>query len=267
MHLIEIGALGLPRAIEEYQRGDRYPVEVNFPDENRASFRFLEVVPAEVMERLGQEAPFTRLSWADGRLTFTGQMTYRDMTLLREASEDGEYRRAVFNLYRMRQPSGQLIDVAGWESLAQRFSDGPRTGCIVRGFQRSGLIVQLDDGPIASLDAETASDRQVSIGETLEVTVVAIDRQRRRIVLSSAEGDPLAKYSPEQDVSGRITGKKPFGLFVEIEPGVRGLVHSTEMMDSDWTTEVNEQIRVRILSINSDRTLRLSRKSLGGQSS
>ncbi len=72
-------------------------------------------------------------------------------------------------------------------------------------------------------------------GERLTVKVVAIEKDGKRIALSAKQvtGDPWARigdrFASGQTVSGTVTRLAPFGAFVEIAPGVEGLVHLSEM--------------------------------------
>ena len=81
----------------------------------------------------------------------------------------------------------------------------------------------------------------VKIGDKVRVEVLDMDLERERINLSMKKLAPnpwdnvLANYSIGQKVSGRVTNLTPFGAFVEIEPGLEGLIHVSEM---SWTKRV-----------------------------
>ena len=80
----------------------------------------------------------------------------------------------------------------------------------------------------------------VKIGDKLEVVVMKIDRDRNRVALSlkALTQDPWEKIEDRFPVStvhkGRVANIMPYGLFVELEPGVEGLVHVTEI---SWTRQ------------------------------
>ena len=83
-----------------------------------------------------------------------------------------------------------------------------------------------------------AADEVLSLGDVIRAKVLSIDKKETgqvRIALSrkQAEGDPWEnisdKLQPGAIVSGKVTRLAPFGAFVEILPGVEGLVHLSEM--------------------------------------
>ncbi len=81
----------------------------------------------------------------------------------------------------------------------------------------------------------------LSIGDKVKVEVLDMDLEHERINLSMKKlmSDPwesvLDKYTLGQKVSGNITNLTPFGAFVEVEPGLEGLIHVSEM---SWTKRV-----------------------------
>ena len=115
----------------------------------------------------------------------------------------------------------------------------------------------------------------LSIGETVKVKVLDIDRDRQRISLGlkQTQEDPwqtvLNSYGPGSSLSGKVTKVVAFGAFVEIVPGVEGLVHISELADHHVETpsEVvtpGEEVRVKILEIDEERRrISLSIKRVG----
>ncbi len=81
----------------------------------------------------------------------------------------------------------------------------------------------------------------LELGQKVQVEVLDMDLERERINLSmkSLKGDPweqvLANYHIGQRVGGKVTNITPFGAFVEIESGLEGLIHVSEM---SWTKRV-----------------------------
>jgi len=95
-------------------------------------------------------------------------------------------------------------------------------------------------------------------GDEVEVFVLGVDHDRQRISLGLKQILPspwqLAadKYSVGQIVNGRVVRIVPFGAFVQIEPGVEGLVHISQLADYrvekvDDVVQVNDEIPVKIL--------------------
>jgi small subunit ribosomal protein S1 len=118
----------------------------------------------------------------------------------------------------------------------------------------------------------------LEIGETVRVKVLDIDRDRQRISLGlkQTQEDPwqrvLDSYGPGDVLEGKVTKVVAFGAFVEIVPGVEGLVHISELAEhhvespSD-VVEPGGEVRVRILEIDEERrriSLSIKRVSEGG---
>jgi small subunit ribosomal protein S1 len=116
----------------------------------------------------------------------------------------------------------------------------------------------------------------LEIGQTVRVKVLDIDRERQRISLGlkQTQEDPwqrvLDSYSPGDVLEGKVTKVVAFGAFVEIVPGVEGLVHISELAEHhvESPSEVVEpgaQVRVRILEIDEERRrISLSIKRVNG---
>jgi small subunit ribosomal protein S1 len=104
----------------------------------------------------------------------------------------------------------------------------------------------------------------LSVGETVRVKVLDIDRERQRISLGlkQTQEDPwrrvLDEYKPGDALEGKVTKVVAFGAFVEIVPGVEGLVHISELAEHhvENPSEVvspGDQVWVRILEIDENR--------------
>ena len=104
----------------------------------------------------------------------------------------------------------------------------------------------------------------VKVGDQVEVEVLDVDLQRERISLGLKQTteDPWVKlvesYPQGSIVDGKVTKTVPFGAFVELENGVEGLVHISEMSPKhiDAPTQVvhaGDQVKVKVMEINSER--------------
>src|SRR4051794_19476409 len=117
----------------------------------------------------------------------------------------------------------------------------------------------------------------VSIGDTVRVKVLDIDRDRQRISLGlkQTQEDPwqrvLNEYKEDDVVEGKVTKIVAFGAFVQILPGVEGLVHISELAQHhvESPAEVirpGDELKVMILEVDdSRRRLSLSVKRVEGQ--
>jgi small subunit ribosomal protein S1 len=104
----------------------------------------------------------------------------------------------------------------------------------------------------------------VSVGETVRVKVLDIDRDRQRISLGlkQTQEDPwtrvLNEYKQGDALEGKVTKVVAFGAFVEIVPGVEGLVHISELADHHVESpgevvQPGQEVWVRILEIDEAR--------------
>ena len=117
----------------------------------------------------------------------------------------------------------------------------------------------------------------LSIGSTVSVKVLDIDRQRQRISLGlkQTQEDPWQRvvdtYNIGDELEGTVTKVVTFGAFVEILDGVEGLVHISELAQHHVENpreiiQPGDQVRVKILEIDSERRrLSLSIKRVEGQ--
>jgi small subunit ribosomal protein S1 len=118
----------------------------------------------------------------------------------------------------------------------------------------------------------------LEIGQTVQVKVLDIDRDRQRISLGlkQTQSDPwqqvLDTYNEGDVVDGKVTKVVTFGAFVEILPGVEGLVHISELAQHhvENPREVvaqGQDVKVQILEVDAERRrLSLSMKRVeGGQ--
>ncbi len=86
-----------------------------------------------------------------------------------------------------------------------------------------------------------------AVGDEVEVTVLKFDRQAERVSLgykqrlSDPWGEVIQKFAPGTKVKGKVVSITDYGAFVELDPGVEGLVHISEM---SWTQRVKHPSKV-----------------------
>ncbi len=105
----------------------------------------------------------------------------------------------------------------------------------------------------------------VQMGDSLELKVLNYDREGQKVSLGMKQLVPnpwegiAEKYPPDQRFTGKVTNIVDYGAFVELEPGVEGLVHISEM---SWTRKlrhpsqmvhVGDEVDVVILSVDAER--------------
>ena len=83
----------------------------------------------------------------------------------------------------------------------------------------------------------------LTVGQEIEVIVIGIDKDKERVSLGLKQktrnpwDDVVAKYPKGTHVSGKVVNLMPYGAFVEIETGIEGLIHVSEM---SWTKRINK---------------------------
>lgn len=165
------------------------------------------------------------------------------------------------------------------EVLLEKLEVGATVEGKISRFAPFGAFMELDsavEGMIhlseLSWSRVGAPDEAVSLGDTVRAKVLSIsknDKGQVRISLSrkQAEGDPWLDVSQKLEagtvVQGKVVRLAPFGVFVEVLPGIEGLVHISEL---SWTKRVTkpeeivqagDSIAVKIKDINSE-TRRIS---------
>ena len=103
----------------------------------------------------------------------------------------------------------------------------------------------------------------VSVGQEIDVKILKLDRERDRISLSYKATQPKLwdiageKYVPGTVVTGKVVRILPYGAFVELEPGLDGMVHisqcaPTRIEKVEDAVNVGDEIRVKILSVDTE---------------
>ncbi len=140
-------------------------------------------------------------------------------------------RRAILEETRAEQRSGLILTLTEGQSV-----DG-----VVKNITDYGAFVDLGgiDGLLHVTDMSYKRvghpSEVLNIGDTVKVQIVRINRETQRISLGmkQLESDPwdgaAAKYTVGQKATGRVTNITDYGAFVELEAGVEGLVHVSEM--------------------------------------
>ena len=155
-------------------------------------------------------------------------------------------------------------------TLLEEVKPGDRRRGQVKNITDYGAFVDLDglDGLLHITDMSWGRiqhpSEMVKQGEELEVVIIEIDRDRERVSLglkqlSDNPWDRIEeKYPVGATISGKVVNLVPYGAFIEIEEGVEGLVHVTEL---SWTKRISkpgevlrigEEIKAVILGIQKD---------------
>ncbi len=157
------------------------------------------------------------------------------------------------------------------EQLLDRLQEGAVVKGVVKNLTDYGAFVDLGgiDGLLHITDMAWKRVRHpsevVNVGDELDVRVLKFDRERNRVSLGLKQlgEDPWVAISRRYPSGTRIIGKvsnvTDYGCFVELEPGVEGLVHVSEM---DWTNknvnpskvvQVGDEVEVMVLDVDEER--------------
>ena len=157
------------------------------------------------------------------------------------------------------------------DSLLSNLQEGQIIKGVVKNLTDYGAFVDLGgvDGLLHITDIAWKRVKHPSevlkIGDEIEAKVLRFDRERNRVSLGLKQlgDDPwvdLARRYPEgARLFGKVTNITDYGAFVEIEPGVEGLVHVSEM---DWTNknihpskvmQLGDEVEVMVLDIDTER--------------
>ena len=137
-----------------------------------------------------------------------------------------------------------------WAEAAARFSRGAEVEGTVSGFAEFGAFVSVAEGVEGLIHVSEMSwttkvkhpSEVLKVGETVKAQVLQVDAEHRRLSLGLRQlqqnpWEALAEKFPEgSTVHGTIRRITDFGMFVELEPGIDGLVHVSEL---SWTGKVN----------------------------
>ncbi|ADD79752.1 30S ribosomal protein S1 [Candidatus Riesia pediculicola] len=156
-------------------------------------------------------------------------------------------------------------------SLLESLKEGIEVPGIVKNLTDYGAFIDLGgvDGLLHITDISWKRVKHpseiVKIGDNIKVKVLKFDKDKSRVSLGLKQLgiDPwkgiLEKYSPGKKIVGKVTNITDYGCFVEIEEGIEGLVHVSEI---DWTkrnihpskiVNIGEEIKVMILDIDEKR--------------
>ncbi|MAT52577.1 MAG: 30S ribosomal protein S1, partial [Porticoccaceae bacterium] len=175
------------------------------------------------------------------------------------------------NVVVSRRAVMEAVNSAEREELLANLEEGAVLKGIVKNLTDYGAFVDLGgiDGLLHITDMSWKRIKHpseiVNVGDEIEVKVLKFDRERNRVSLGLKQmgEDPWAdiklRYPENSKVKARVTNLTDYGCFAELEDGVEGLVHVSEM---DWTNknihpskvvQVGDEVDVMILDIDEER--------------
>jgi small subunit ribosomal protein S1 len=169
-----------------------------------------------------------------------------------------------------------------WDVIAERYPEGTKIEGKIRNVTDFGIFVGIDEGIDGLVHISDISWTQrikhpgdfYKKGQTVQAVVLNIDKENERFSLGIKQmaEDPWEtvpeRYPPGAKVSGKVSSITDFGVFLEIEEGIEGMIHVSELSKDrvssphDFTKEAAELSAI-VLKVNKkDKKIALSIKSL-----
>lgn len=288
-----VGQQVLAKIIEVHRKKERIILSrraVLEEEQKRAKEAFLKSLePGQEVEGVVADVTefgaFVNLGPVDG-LVHRSEITWGRLNHPKEVIRKGQKVRAkVLSV----DPEKERINLSikalipnPWTTAAEKYPVGSRVRGKVVGLTPFGAFVEVEPGLEGLIHISELSwtkrprhpSEVLKEGEEVEAVVLRIDPGERRLSLGLKQTQPdpwqalVEKYPPGSVVKGRVTGITEFGVFVEIEPSMEGLVHVSEL---DHTRVENpallfkkgEEMEVVLLNIDPvEQRISLSRKRL-----
>ena len=168
-----------------------------------------------------------------------------------------------------------------WDQVASKYPPGTMIEGTVRNLTNYGAFIEIEEGIDGLLHISDMSwtrkighpNEVLEKGQRVSCQVLNVDQDRKRIALGLKqlredpwETDIPNRYEPSDVVKGKVTKLTNFGVFVELEPGLEGLLHISELADHkvdspEEVVKVGDEIEVKILRVDrGERKIGLSRK-------
>ncbi|HJZ55459.1 MAG TPA: 30S ribosomal protein S1 [Gemmataceae bacterium] len=170
-----------------------------------------------------------------------------------------------------------------WGEVAKKYPPGTVITGTVRNLTNYGAFIEIEEGIDGLLHVSDMSwvrkvsnpSEVVQKGQKITCQVLSVDQERKRVALGLKqmandpwEGDIPGRYKPGQKVKGKVTKLTNFGVFVELEQGLEGLLHISELSDAkiespEEVVKVGDEVEVKVLRVDAkDRKIGLSMKNV-----
>ncbi len=212
------------------------------------------------------------ISWEKGRKSAKDKFQPGDTVTCQVVEIDQERKRLGLSLKHLaRDP---------WTDTASKYPVGSRHKGTVKQLRDFGAIIQLDEftdgllhvGDLSWTERPKHPGEVVSEGQEVEVVILNLDAAKRRLSLGLKQltGSPYEQFVAANPVgsvaTGRVTRIERFGAFVELLPGLEGLIHiselDTERVDTpERVVRIGEEVSVKVLGFEAGKKrISLSRK-------
>ncbi|MGR9086916.1 MAG: 30S ribosomal protein S1 [Gammaproteobacteria bacterium] len=256
----------------------RAVVEKEYSEEREELLKTLEegAIVTGVVKNLTDYGAFIDLGGIDGLLHIT-DMAWRRVRHPSECVEIGQEIKVKVLKYDKEKNRVSLgmkqMGEDPWQNIARRYPAGTRVFGKVNNLTDYGCFVEIEEGVeglvhVSEMDWTNKNvnpSKLVQLGDEVEVMVLEIDEERRRISLGmkQCKVNPWDEFAATHNKGDKITGKiksiTDFGIFIGLEGGIDGLVH---MSDISWADDgetlvrdfkKGDELETVILAVDSER--------------
>ncbi len=229
-----------------------------------------------IVKNLTDYGAFLDLGGVDGLLHIT-DMAWKRVKHPSEIVAIGdeiEVRVLKFDKEKTRVSLGlKQLDDDPWRDIDRRYPEGTHIFGKVTNIADYGCFVEIEEGieglvHVSEMDwtnKNVSPAKIVSLGDEVEVMILDIDEERRRISLGmkQCKANPWDDFATTHDKGSEVTGTiksiTDFGIFVGLEGGIDGLVHLSDLSWSDTGEEAvrsykkGDELRAMVLSVDAER--------------
>ncbi|MEQ1544077.1 30S ribosomal protein S1 [Methyloglobulus sp.] len=257
----------------------RAVVEKEYSAEREELLKTLEegAIVTGVVKNLTDYGAFIDLGGIDGLLHIT-DMAWRRVRHPSECVEIGQEIKVKVMKYDKEKNRVSLgmkqMGEDPWQNIARRYPAGSRAFGKVNNLTDYGCFVEIEEGVeglvhVSEMDWTNKNvnpSKLVQLGEDVEIMILEIDEERRRISLGmkQCKTNPWDEFAATHNKGDKITGKiksiTDFGIFIGLDGGIDGLVH---MSDISWAEDGGEasarefkkgdELETVILAVDSER--------------
>ncbi len=256
----------------------RAVVEKEYSAEREELMKTLEdgAVVKGIVKNLTDYGAFIDLGGIDGLLHIT-DMAWRRVRHPSECVEIGEeieVKVLKFDKEKTRVSLGmKQMGEDPWKEIANRYPAGTRVSGKVNNLTDYGCFIEIEEGVeglvhVSEMDWTNKNvnpSKVVQLGDAVEVMVLEIDEERRRISLGMKQcrtnpwDEFAATHNKGDKISGKIKSITDFGVFIGLDGGIDGLVHTSDITwnEADKETIRNykkgDEVETIILAVDSER--------------
>jgi small subunit ribosomal protein S1 len=237
----------------------RAVVEKEYSEEREELIKTLEegAIVTGVVKNLTDYGAFIDLGGIDGLLHIT-DMAWRRVRHPSECVEIGQEIKVKVMKYDKDKNRVSLgmkqMGEDPWQNIARRYPAGTRAFGKVNNLTDYGCFVEIEEGVeglvhVSEMDWTNKNvnpSKLVQLGDDVEIMILEIDEERRRISLGMKQCKPnpwdefAATHNKGDKISGKIKSITDFGIFIGLDGGIDGLVHTS---DISWAEDGEAAVR------------------------